>query len=124
MANVQLRLSIINTPDDLSPLKLRGWLLQQAREIQEMSSDYAYTRIKLFLSKRQRFAFTQRKLDVLLQGIVDKYPAIHSIELAEVEKSLTNDQIQDACNMASAELNELSGSLDELMSKRTDTKTH
>lgn len=121
---MQLRISIVNTPDDLSPLKLRGWLLQQAREIQEMSSEHAYTRIKLFLTTRQRFAFTQKKLDVLLQGIVDKFPAIHGIELVEVNKSLTNQEMQTASEHANAELNELSKSLDGFLGKQKDKPLH
>lgn len=124
MANIQLRISILNVPGDLSPLKLRGWLLQQAREIEERSSGLAYTRIKLFLSRRQRFAYTQKKLDALLQGIVDKFPSIHGIELAEVEQSLTNDQLKEVSGLANAELQDLSASLDEFLSKHPDTKIH
>jgi hypothetical protein len=120
--NVQLRISVINTPDELSPLKLRGWLLQQAREIQDMSAEHAYTRIKLFLTKRQRFAFTQKKLDGLLQGIVDKFPAIHGIELVEVEQSLTNDEMQAAAKDADAEVTELRNSLDEYMEQQGKPK--
>lgn len=102
----------------MSPLKLRGWLLQQAREIQDMSAEHAYTRIKLFLTKRQRFAFTQKKLDSLLQGIVDKFPAIHGIELVEVEQSLTNEEMQAAAKDADAELTGLRNSLDEYMKQQ------
>lgn len=120
--NLQLRISVINTPDELSPLKLRGWLLQQAREIQDMSGERAYTRIKLFLTKRQRFAFTQKKLDGLLQGIVDKFPAIHGIELVEVEQPLTNEQMQAAAKDADAELTELSNSLDEYLAQQGKPK--
>lgn len=120
--NVHLRMSVINTPDDLSPLKLRGWLMQQAREIQDMSGEHAYTRIRLFLTKRQRFAFTQKKLDVLLQGIVDKFPAIHGIELVEVEQSLTNEQMQAAAKDADAELTELRNSLDEYLEQQGKPK--
>lgn len=101
--NFQLRVSVINVPDDLSPLKLRGWLLQQAREIQEISSEHSYTEIKLFLSKRQRFAFPPKKLDALLQGIVDKFPAIHRVALCEVERTLDAGQMHDAIVMADQE---------------------
>lgn len=120
--NVQLRMSVINAPDDLSPLKLRGWLMQQAREIQDMSDQHAYTRIRLFLTKRQRFAFTQKKLDVLLQGIVDKFPDIHGVELVEVERSLTNEQMQAAAEDANVELAELSNSLDEYLEQQGKPK--
>lgn len=121
-SNVQLRISVINTPDDLSPLKLRGWLLQEAREIQDMSAEHAYTKIKLFLTKRQRFAFTQKKLDGLLQGIVDKFPAIHGIELVEVEQSLTNEEMQAVSKDADAELAELRNSLDEYLKQQAEPK--
>lgn len=120
--NVQLRMSVINAPDDLSPLKLRGWLMQQAREIQYMSGQHAYTRIRLFLTKRQRFAFTQKKLDVLLQGIVDKFPAIQGVELVEVEQSLTNEEMQAAAKDANVELAELSNALDEYLEQRGKPK--
>jgi DNA-binding PucR family transcriptional regulator len=115
-------MSVINAPDDLSPLKLRGWLMQQAREIQDMSGDHAYTRIRLFLTKRQRFAFTQKKLDVLLQGIVDKFPVIHGIELVEVDRSLTNEEMQAAAEDANVELAELSNSLDEYLEQQGKPK--
>jgi hypothetical protein len=82
-------MSGINTPDNLSPLELRGWLMQQTKEIKDMLGEHAYTRIRLFLTKRQGFAFTQKKRDVLLQGIFNKFRAIHRIELIEVEQPLT-----------------------------------
>lgn len=112
--HVQLRISILNAPDDLSPLKLRGWLQQQAKEIQELSASQAFTRIKLFLTKKQRYGITQKKLDVLLQGIVDKHSAIHGIELIEVEKPLNVAEMEEASTMASSELNELAKSIDEI----------
>jgi hypothetical protein len=115
--NVQIRVSVINVPGELSPLKLRGWLLQQAREIEAMSSEHCYTQVKLFLSKRQRFAFPQKKLDALLQGIVDKFPAIHGIALCEVEQSLDAGQMQDAMALAEQELQTLSRSFEDFMAK-------
>lgn len=113
--HVQLRISILNVPDDLSPLKLRGWLQQQAKEIQELSTSHAYTRIRLFLTKKQRYGFTQKKLDVLLQGIVDKHSAIHGIELIEVETPLDVAEMKEASTMASSELNEMAKTLDKIV---------
>lgn len=116
--NIQLRISIINVPSELSPLKLRGWLQLQAKEIQELSLEHAYTRIKLFLTKRQRYAFTQKKLDLLLQGIVDKHPAIHGIELIEVDKPLGIAEMSEVSAMANSELTEMKESLDEFLKTR------
>lgn len=87
-----------------------------------MSAEHAYTRIKLFLTKRQRFALPQKKLDGLLQGIVDKFPAIHGIELVEVEQSLTNEQMHAAAKDADAELTELRNSLDEYLDQQGQLK--
>jgi hypothetical protein len=122
--NVQLRISVLNAPDDLSPLKLRGWLLQQAKEIQEISGEGVYTRIKLFLTIRQRYAFTQKKLDVLLQGIVDKFPAIHGIELLASENSLTSEEMKAVSADAKSELNEMSRSLDDFLNKKSKPTHH
>ena len=72
----------------------------------------------MFLTKRQRFAFTQKKLDGLLRGFVDKFPAIHGIELVEVEHSLTNEEMQLAARDADAELTELGNSLDEYLERQ------
>jgi hypothetical protein len=60
--------------------------------------------------------------DVLLQGIVDKFPAIHGVELVEVERSLTNEQMQAATEDANVELAELSNSLDEYLEQQGKPK--
>lgn len=60
----------------------------------------------------------------LCRGIVDKFPSIHGIEVAGVEKSLTNDQMKEVSGLASAELQNLSASLDKFVSKHPDTKIH
>jgi len=117
--NVQLRIFVINTPDDLSPLKLRGWLLQQAREIQDISAEHVDQDVS---DKTPALRFPQKKFDGLLQGIVDKFPAIHGIELVEVEHSLTNEEMQLAARDADAELTELGNSLDECLERQGKPK--
>lgn len=89
MPNIPFRISALNIPDDLSPLKLRGYLQREAANIQRLSGGKGYTIIRLFLPERLRLQFTQKKLDVLLQSIVDKHPAIHRVELERTERPLT-----------------------------------
>lgn len=113
MGNFQLRMSVLNVPGELSALKLRGWLQQQALEIQGSSGDQAFVHIKLFLTKKQRFAFTQKKLDKLLSSIVDGYAAIHRIELLVVEAALTPAQMQEEVARANAEFQEMVESFDD-----------
>jgi hypothetical protein len=113
MSDFQVRLSVLNVPGDLSALKLRGWLQAQAREIQEASGENAYVQIKLFLTKKQRFALTPKKLDSLLTSIVDGYSAIHTIELKVVDEPLTAEQMTDAVAEATAEFQEMMDSLEK-----------
>lgn len=110
-SNMQLRMTILNVPDDLSALKLRGWLLQQASDIQDSAPANSFVRIRVYLTQKQRLVFTQKKLDALLQSIVTKHAAIHGIELIQVQTMLTNDEMREAEQAARAELDEMAGKL-------------
>lgn len=112
MAKLQLRISVLNVPGDLSHLKVRGWLQQQAQEIQASAGEQGYVHIKLFLTKQQRYAFAPNKLDKLLKSIVDGYPSIHRIVLVIVENELTPLQMQEEAARANDELHEMANSLD------------
>lgn len=81
----QLRISLLNAPDDMAPLKLRGWLRTEAVDIQSMArGEHDLIIIRLFMPERLRLAITQKKLDGILQEIVDKFPNIHRVELQSV----------------------------------------
>jgi hypothetical protein len=58
-------------------------------------------------SGKVRFAFTQNKLDLLLQDIVNKHPCIYRIELLPVDKTLNAEQMQEAAEFAQLELKAL-----------------
>jgi hypothetical protein len=120
--NVKFRVSILNPPDDLSPLKLRGWLRQQATEIQSMSGN-GFTIIKLYLANKLRMAFTQKKLDTLLGGIVEKHANIYRIELAVVDAQLDVDQIAVAQEEAKEDIAAMVKSADDFLSKRSGNGT-
>jgi len=105
MKTGQLRLSILNTPDDLTPLKLRGWLRSEAESIQGMAkSEHDMIVIRLFLPERLRLASTQKQLDKLLQGIVDRFPNIYRVELRPVTKALTLGEMAQAAEEGQTDL--------------------
>ena len=105
--NVQMRISIINVPDDLSPLKLRGYLRDEATDIQRISAKNCYAVIRLFLPDRIRFGYTQKKLDGLLEDIVGKFPSIYKIELVPVPRSLNAQQMEEETLAAQGHLQEM-----------------
>jgi len=105
--NAQMKISIINVPDDLSPLKLRGFLRNQADEIQANASDNCFAVIRLFLPDRIRLAYSQKKLDALLENIVDRYASIYRVELVAVAQALNFDEMQEAAQEAQANLHEM-----------------
>lgn len=94
MVSGQLRLSILNAPDDMTSLKLRGWLRGEAESIQGLAkSEHDMIVIRLFLPERLRLATTQKQLDKILQGIVDRFPNIYRVELRPVTKALTASEM-------------------------------
>lgn len=104
MSNVQLRISLVNVPMNISPLKLRGYLRAEANDIQSKATEYSFFIIRLFLPERILFAYTQKKLDVLLKDIVDKYPSIHRVELVTVKNTLDFAQMQEESKAAQKDL--------------------
>ena len=105
--NAQMRISIINVPDDLSPLKLRGFLGSQADDIQAKASDNCFVVIRLFLPDRLRLAYSQKKLDALLEGVVNKHASIYRIELVAVAHALNFAEMQEAAQEAQVDLHEM-----------------
>jgi len=59
----QLRITILNPTEDISALKLRGWLQSEAEQIDAMTGDDDFVIIRLFLMERVRYGLTQKKLE-------------------------------------------------------------
>lgn len=104
MSNIQFRISLVNVPMNISPLKLRGYLRAEANDIQNKATEHSFFIIRLFLPERILFAYTQKKLDVLLKDIVDKYPSIHRVELVTVKNTLDFAQMQEESKAAQKDL--------------------
>ena len=107
MASGQFRITILNPTEEVSALKLRGWLQSEAEQIDAMTGDDDLVIIRLFLMERVRYGLTQKKLDTILQGITDKFPSIYRVELFLVKQPLTIVQMQEEAAQANAELEEM-----------------
>lgn len=107
MASGQFRITILNPTEEISALKLRGWLQSEAEQIDAMTGDDDLVIIRLFLMERVRYGLTQKKLDSILQGITDKFPSIYRVELFLVKQPLTMAQMQEEAAQANAELEEM-----------------
>ncbi len=86
----KLRISLVNIPDDVSPLELRALLRSEANSIQALTR-HPDDRIliRLFMPAQVLLAIGQRDLDSILQTIVNKNANIQRIELREVERALS-----------------------------------
>lgn len=109
----RLKMSILNTDDNLSPLKFRGWLRGEAEDIQASAVEFDLIIIRLFMPEKLRLLLTQKKLDSILQGITDKLPNIYRIELIRVQKSLDHQEMSEAAELAKSDLNEIAKELSE-----------
>lgn len=107
MPNGQFKISILNPSADISALKLRGWLYSKAEQINSTMTEHDYALIRLFIQSHIRFAFTQKKIDALMQGVTEKYEHIFQVELFVVDKPLTAEQIQKEYEIANNELSEM-----------------
>lgn len=108
MAKGKFKISILTPSEDISALKLRGWLYAEAEQINNtMTGEYDYAFIRLFIQNRVRFAFTKKKIDALMQGVTEKFENIFQVELFVVDKPLSFEQIQEEHTRANIELSEM-----------------
>lgn len=118
-----MRMSILNVTEDVTPLKFRGWLRNEAIDIQSTAkSETDIITIRLFMTERLRFALTQSNLDKLLKAVVDKHPNIYRVELHVGVNVLTTKQMTEAADEANADLRKM---VDEIQSgPKTPPKFH
>lgn len=102
--NVELKISLVNVPESITPLKLRGYLRGEAQDIQNKAKEHSFVIIRLFMPERMLFAYTQKKLDVLLEDIVNKVPCIHRVELVTVKNALDAAQMMEESKIAKEDL--------------------
>lgn len=91
----KLRMSILNVTPDISALKFRSWIKEQAVDIQINADDTDFIVIRLFMPLKLIRAFGRSKLNKLLGEIAHAFPNVYRIDLREVEHSLTVPQMQE-----------------------------
>ena len=107
-SNLHVRISILNPGDDVTPLKFRGWLRTEAASIdfetRSAAQEHKACVIRIFLPEKLRMAIGQRKLDKILQDVVDKFESIQRVELRSVDTPLTSEQMMQVQEEVKAEL--------------------
>lgn len=103
----KLSISLVNVPADVSALKLRGFLRAEAEDIQRKATEHSLFIVRLFLPERLLFAVTQKKVDVLLQDITNKYESIQRVELVVVKQSLDLAQMMEEAKLAEEDVKQL-----------------
>lgn len=102
---MKLRISLLNVPDNISSLKLRGHLRSQ---IESICTDFPNDSvlIRAFIPLRA-LGTNAKKLDTLFSDLVNRIPNLHRIEHVGVNKSLDMKALQFEMNEAQAEMAEL-----------------
>lgn len=114
MIKAQLRYSILHAPPEVSPLKFRGWIRKEAESVQTMATGKDdIILIRLFLLEKIVFGLGMKKIDDILQGVVDKCPNIARIELEPLTRALTAEEMQEAAQDAQETLEALSSKMAE-----------
>lgn len=104
MASGQLFIAILNPGVEITPLKLRGWLQREARQVSARAQPGDGAILRLFLTPRLRYAFTGEKLDALLQDLTERYPVVLRIETRLVDAPLSQDDMEAAIRQANQDL--------------------
>lgn len=118
--NLQLKITLLNVPNDVSALKLRGYVRNEIQDIQNKASKTSFVIVRVFLSRRTVFAFGEKKLDMFLGSMVEKYSHIHRVELVVVESSLDIVQLQNESALAQKDMADMIEDLKQIDGAKKD----
>lgn len=104
MASGQVFIAILNPGVEITPLRLRGWLQKEAVAVNARCGSDDGAILRLFLTKKLRYAFTGDKLDAMLRTLTERYPAILRIETQVVEAPLNAEDMEAQTRRANADL--------------------
>ena len=108
MIQGQYRYSILQVPEAVTPLKLRGHLRKEIEAVQATAkNEEDIILIRLFVLEKVLFGLGQKKVDSILHGIVAKCPNIQRIELEPLSRPLSAEEMQEAAEDARANLEAL-----------------
>lgn len=97
MIQGQFRSTVLQVPADVTPLKFRAYLRKEIQAVQatvENAEDIIVARV--FVLEKVLFALGARKVDSILQGLVEKSPNIQRIELEALARPLSVDEMHEA----------------------------
>ena len=117
--NVEINIAVLHPPASISALKLRSWLHYEAGELQQIYGPNSFNIIRLYLTKRMKFSFPQKKLDALLQSVTDKQKTIFRIDLVTVDVQLDQAGLGEAIEKAQADREKMALGTDTFIQMRT-----
>lgn len=100
-------IAVVSVPEALFPLKLRGYLQKEAQDIHAQAGSESVIVMYVYLPERLLFAVTEKKLEMLLDGLVNKHASIYRIELRVVAHELNDEQTQAVIAEAESDLAEM-----------------
>ena len=92
--NVQFNVNVLTVPSFIQPNEFSTWLHQESRALQDLADDNSLIIVRLYLAQRIKDVWTKPELDVLLQGITEKYPHIFRVEMIVIEEDLNLSEIE------------------------------
>lgn len=109
MIQGQFRSSILQIPAEVTPLKFRGYLRKELEAVQATAQNAEdIIVVRVFVLEKVLFGLGAKKVDGILQGVVEKCPNIQRIELEPLSRPLTADEMQEAADEAQATMQALS----------------
>ena len=92
--NLQFNVNVLTVPSFIQPNEISTWLHQESRALQDLADDNSLIIVRLYLAQRIKDVWTKPELDVLLQGITEKYPHIFRVEMIVIEEDLNLSEIE------------------------------
>ncbi len=109
MIQGQFRSTVLQVPAEVTPLKFRGYLRKEIQTVQASAqSPEEIIVVRLFVLEKVLFGLGAKKVDNILQTVVEKCPNIQRIELEGLIRPLTAAEMQEAAAEAQATLEALS----------------
>jgi len=109
MIQGQFRSTVLQVPTEVTPLKFRGYLRKEIQAVQAgVQSPEEIIVVRLFVLEKVLFGLGARKVDGILQGVVEKCPNIQRIELEALARPLTAEEMAEAAEEAQATVQVLS----------------
>lgn len=117
MISGQVRFSILNLPENLNPLKLKGYLRKEVNDIQEGCQENDLVFIRVFMPMSIKSRISGREIDKIFNSLIEKkLPNIKRIECVQVKNQLSLAELETASQDAKTEINEIT----EMLKHHTD----